>query len=65
MEDTYDQAEVFLCCFGKLMDANKRQTVADYAALKHKGPMTRRLAFLKNRFYKYGLRRIIAQFLWA
>ena len=65
MEDTYDQAEVFLETFGELMTPEQRRTVADYAALKHRGPLARRVGFLKGGYYKYGLQRIAAQFLWA
>ena len=65
MEDTYAQAEIFLEAFGDLMAPEQRQVVADYAALKNRGAMGRRVAFLKGRYYKYGIRRIIAQFLWS
>ena len=65
MEDTYDQAEIFLEAFGDLMAPEQRQVVADYAALKNRSAMGRRLAFVKGGFYKYGLQRIIAQFIWS
>ena len=65
MEDTYDQAEIFLEAFGDLMAPEQRQVVADYAALKNRSAMGRRLAFVKDGFYKYGLQRIIAQFIWS
>lgn len=65
MEDTYAQAEVFLETFGERMTPEQRKTVADYAALKHMGPLARRVAFLKGGYYKYGIQRIAAQFLWA
>ena len=65
MEDTYAQAEVFLEAFGEMMTPEQRKTVADYAALRHRGPMARRAAFLKGGYYKYGLQRIAAQFIWA
>ena len=65
MEQTYCQAETFLQCFGGLMDPKQRQTVADYARLAHQGGMARRAAFLKGGYYKYGVRRIAAQFIWS
>ena len=65
MEDTYAQAEVFLETFGDLMAPEQRQVVADYAALKNCGAMGRRIGFLKGKYYKYGIRRIIAQFIWS
>ena len=65
MEDTYAQAEVFLEALGGRMAPEQRQLVADYAALKHRGPMGRRVGFCKGGYYKYGVRRIIAQFLWS
>lgn len=65
MELTYDQAGVFLDAFGELMTPEQRKVVADYAALKHCGAMARRAEFLKGGYYKYGLQRIIAQFIWS
>ena len=65
MEQTYGQAGVFLEAFGDLMTPEQRKIVADYAALKDCGPMARRVEFLKGRYYKYGLKRIIAQFIWS
>ena len=65
MEDTYAQAEVFLDVFGDQMAPEQRQMVADYAALKHRGAMGRRVGFLKGGYYKYGFRRIVAQFIWS
>ena len=65
MEDTYAQAEVFLEAFGDLMAPEQRQMVAEYAALKNRSSMGRRLGFWKGGYYKYGLKRIIAQFIWS
>ena len=65
MEDTYAQAEIFLEAFGDLMAPEQRQVVADYAALKHCSAMDRRIRFLKGGYYKYGVKRIIAQFIWS
>lgn len=65
MEQTYGQAGVFLDSFGELMTPEQRKAVADYAALKNCGPMARRAAFLKGGYYKFGLQRIIAQFIWS
>ena len=65
MEQTYGQAAAFLDAFGDLMDAEARQAVASYAALEGCGPMARRAAFLKGGYYKYGMKRIAAQFLWS
>ena len=65
MEQTYGQADVFLDAFGELMAPEQRKVVADYAALQHRGAMARRVEFLKGGYYKYGLQRIIAQFIWS
>ena len=65
MEQTYAQAGVFLGAFGDLMAPEQRKAVADFAALKHCGPMARRVEFLRGGYYKYGLKRIIAQFIWS
>ena len=65
MEDTYAQAEIFLEAFGDLMAPEERRTVADYAALKNHSAMGRRVAFVKGKYFKYGIRRIIAQFIWS
>ena len=65
MEDTYAQAEVFLEAFGDLMAPEQRQVVADYAALKQASSMERRMAFHKGGYYKYGIKRIVAQFIWC
>ena len=65
MEQTYGQADVFLDAFGELMAPEQRKVVADYAALQHRGAMARRVEFLKGGYYKYGLLRIIAQFIWS
>ena len=65
MEDTYDQAELFLEAFEDRMDPERRQVVAAYAALKYRGALGRRVEFVKGGYYKYGIQRIVAQFLWA
>ena len=65
MEQTYSQAKVFLDAFGDVMDSDQRQAVAAYAALENCGPMARRIGFVKGRYYKYGIKRIIAQFIWS
>ena len=65
MEDTYAQAGIFLEAFGDLMAPEERQVVADYAALKNRSAMGRRVAFVKGKYFKYGIRRIIAQFIWS
>lgn len=65
MELTYEQAEVFLNAFGELMEPEQRKMVADYAALKDCGALARKVGFLKGGYYKYGLQRIIAQFIWS
>lgn len=65
MEATYAQAEVFLEAFGDQLAPEQQQVVADYAALKHRNAMGRRVGFLKGGYYKYGARRIVAQFLWS
>ena len=65
MEQTYGQAEVFLNSFGDLMAPEQRKIVADYAALKDCGTVARKVGFLKGGYYKYGLQRIIAQFIWS
>lgn len=65
MEQTYGQAEVFLNAFGDLMAPEQRKIVADYAALKDCGAVARKMGFLKGGYYKYGLQRIIAQFIWS
>ena len=65
MEATYGQAEVFLDAFGDLMAPEQRKAVADYAALKDCGAVARKVGFLKGGYYKYGLQRIIAQFIWS
>ena len=65
MEQTYGQAEVFLNAFEDLMSPEQRKIVADYAALKDCGAVARKMGFLKGGYYKYGLQRIIAQFIWS
>ena len=65
MEQTYGQAEVFLNAFENLMSPEQRKIVADYAALKDCGAVARKMGFLKGGYYKYGLQRIIAQFIWS
>ena len=65
MEQTYNQAETFLTCFGDLMDQEQRQVVKAYGDLAHKGGMARRAAFVKGGYYKFGIQRIMAQFLWS
>lgn len=65
MEQTYHQAEVFLQCFGDQMDPRQRQVVEDYAAMARKGAMARRVGFVKGGYYKCGIQRIVAQFIWS
>ena len=65
MEDTYCQAETFLECFGDQMTSEQRQVVKAYGELGHKGAMGRRAGFLKGGYYKHGIQRIAAQFLWS
>lgn len=65
MEDTYHQADTFLQCFGDQMDHEQRQVVKAYGDLARTGAMGRRVGFLKGGYYKYGIQRIAAQFLWS
>ena len=65
MEQTYHQAEVFLQCFGDQLDQEQYQVVKAYGDLARKGAMGRRVGFVKGGYYKCGVRRIAAQFIWS
>ena len=65
MEDTYRQAEIFLQCFGNQLNQEQYRMVKAYGDLGHKGAMGRRVGFLKGGYYKFGVQRIVAQFLWS
>lgn len=65
MEQTYLQAAVFEDCFADMLDAEPRRVVRAYADLYHRGFLGRRMAFVKNGFYKIGVSRILGQMLFG
>lgn len=65
MAQTYAQAQVFVDCFGSMLDDKTRKTVQTYAAMADKNGIVRRICYVKHSFLKCGLQRIAAQFIWG
>lgn len=65
MEQTYAQAAVFESCFADVLGAESMMVVRAYAGLCHRGFLGRRMAFVKNEFYKIGISRILGQMLFG
>ena len=61
--DTYAQAKALHDSFSHLIDQDKGELVAEYAALQDAGYVRRRIKWIRFGFYKFGLSRIAAQML--
>ena len=62
---TYLQAVEFQACFWNELDPQSRAIVSEYARLQEYSPCKRRKSIIKNRFFKIGVKRIIAQLIWC
>lgn len=58
-----EQAEVFLACFGDTVPQDKKAIIEDFAKTKGASLLKKDLVYLKHRLYKYGVIRVLAQFI--
>ncbi len=65
MSQTYEQAKAFGSCFAAILNEQDKQLVQNFAAIADKNGICRRINFIKYGFFKYGIQRIIAQFIWG
>lgn len=65
MDKSYRQAEKFDECYADLLSAEKRDIVLQYSDLKNKNFVIRRYVFVKYRYFKIGMSRVVAQMIWG
>lgn len=58
-----EQAEAFLKCFGDAIPQDKKTIISDFAKTKDASIFKKDYIYLKHRLYKYGIIRVLAQFI--
>ncbi len=63
MERCVNQAQAFLGCYSDVLPEDKLQLIKAFVSTSKKGIIGRDIIYLKYKIHKYGLTRILAQFL--
>ena len=61
MESTFEQADVFLQCYGHMLQERERQLISTYAQQNKRGWISRKMTYITHGFLKNGFTRVIGQ----